>query len=61
MARTGTHGMGLKDNLFGVQWAEWLGRNLPGSLGVRKVEDANRFFPEMPDMIAAECAKLWGE
>ena len=52
---------GLKDNLFGVQWAEWLDKNLPGSRGVRKVEDANLFFPEeMPDLIAEECAKLWG-
>lgn len=52
---------GLKDSLFGVQWAEWLDRNLPGSRGVRKVEDANLFFPEeMPDLIAGECAKLWG-
>jgi len=52
---------GLKDNLFGVQWAEWLDKTLPGSRGVRKVEDANLFFPEeMPDLIAEECAKLWG-
>src|SRR5262249_13529943 len=52
---------GLKDNLFGVQWAEWLDKNLPGSRGVRKVEEANLFFPqEMPDLIADECAKLWG-
>jgi len=44
-----------------IQWAEWLDKNLPGSRGVRKVEDANLFFPEeMPDMIADECAKLWG-
>jgi len=52
---------GLKDNLFGVQWAEWLDKNLQGSRGVRKVEDANLFFPEeMPGMIADECAKHWG-
>jgi haloalkane dehalogenase len=52
---------GLKDSLFGVQWAEWLDKNLPGSRGVRKVEDANLFFPEeMPDLIADECTKLWG-
>jgi haloalkane dehalogenase len=51
---------GLKDNLFGVQWAEWLDKNLQGSRGVRKVEDANLFFPEeMPGMIADECAKHW--
>jgi len=51
---------GLKDNLFGVQWAEWLDKTLPGSRGVRKIEDANLFFPEeMADLIADECAKLW--
>jgi haloalkane dehalogenase len=51
---------GLKDNLFGVKWADWLDKTLPGSRGVRKVEDANLFFPEeMPDLIADECAKLW--
>jgi pimeloyl-ACP methyl ester carboxylesterase len=52
---------GLKDTLFGVQWAEWLDRTLPGSRGVRRVEGANLFFPEeMPDLIAEEAAKLWG-
>lgn len=52
---------GLKDVLFGVQWAEWLDRTLPGSRGVRKVEGANLFFPEeMPDLIAEEAARLWG-
>jgi haloalkane dehalogenase len=51
---------GLKDTLFGVQWAEWLDHTLPGSLGVRRVEDANLFFPEeMPDLIAEEATKLW--
>jgi haloalkane dehalogenase len=52
---------GLTDNLFGIQWAEWLDKALSGSRGVRKVEDANLFFPEeMPDVIAGECKKLWG-
>ncbi|HLJ88478.1 MAG TPA: alpha/beta hydrolase [Candidatus Angelobacter sp.] len=51
---------GLKDALFGVQWAEWLDRTLPGSQGVRRVEEANLFFPEeVPDLIAEEAAKLW--
>jgi hypothetical protein len=46
---------GLKDNRFDVQWAEWLDKNLLGSRRVRKVEDANLFFPEeMPDLIADE-------
>ena len=38
-----------------------------GWIGTYRVRSAcaksktKRFFPEMPDMIAAECAKLWGE
>ena len=52
---------GLKDILFGVEWAEWLERTLPGSRGVRRVTGANLFFPEeMPDLIANEAMKLWG-
>jgi haloalkane dehalogenase len=51
---------GLKDTLFGVEWAEWLDRTLPGSRGVRRVEGANLFFPEeMPDIIAQEALALW--
>lgn len=51
---------GLKDTLFGVEWAEWLDRTLPGSRGVRRVEGANLFFPEeMPDLIAEEAMRLW--
>ena len=51
---------GLKDTLFGVEWAEWLDRNLPGSRGIRRVEGANLFFPEeMPDVIAEEAMALW--
>jgi len=52
---------GLKDALFGVQWAEWLDKTLPGSRGVRRLEEANLFFPEeMPEVIAEEAAQLWG-
>lgn len=52
---------GMKDQLFGVQWAEWLDRTLPGSRGVRRVEGANLFFPEeMPDLISEEAARFWG-
>jgi len=52
---------GLKDTLFGVEWAEWLHRTLPGSRGVRRVKGANLFFPEeMPELIAEEAARLWG-
>ena len=36
---------GLKDTLFGVEWAEWLDRTLPGSRGVRRVEGANLSWP----------------
>jgi pimeloyl-ACP methyl ester carboxylesterase len=51
---------GLKDPLFGVQWAEWLDRTLPGSRGIRRVEGAQLFFPEeMPDIIAEEATNLW--
>jgi len=51
----------LKDPFFGVHWAEWLDRSLPGSRGVRRLEEANLFFPEeMPDLIAEEATKLWG-
>jgi haloalkane dehalogenase len=52
---------GLKDTLFGVEWAEWLDRTLPGSRGVRRIDGANLFFPEeMPDIIAEEALALWG-
>jgi len=51
---------GLKDTLFGVEWAEWLDRTLPSSRGVRRLEGANLFFPEeMPDIIAEEALALW--
>jgi haloalkane dehalogenase len=51
---------GMKDTVFGVEWADWLDRTLPGSRGVRHVADAKLFFPEeMPDLIAEEAAKLW--
>jgi len=51
---------GLKDTLFGVEWAEWLNKTLPGSRGVRRVDGANLFFPEeMPELIAEEAARLW--
>jgi pimeloyl-ACP methyl ester carboxylesterase len=52
---------GLKDPFFGAQWAEWLDKTLPGSRGIRKLEEANLFFPEeMPDVIAEEALALWG-
>jgi pimeloyl-ACP methyl ester carboxylesterase len=52
---------GLKDSIFPVESAEWLDKTLPGSRGVRKLDDANLFFPEeMPDVIAEEALALWG-
>jgi haloalkane dehalogenase len=51
----------LQDTFFGVQWADWLDQTLPGSLGVRRLDDAKLFFPEeTPDIIAAEAMALWG-
>ena len=48
------------DTLFGVEWAEWLDRTRPGSRGVRRLGEANLFFPEeMPDLIAEEAEMLW--
>jgi pimeloyl-ACP methyl ester carboxylesterase len=50
----------LKDTFFNVEWADWLHRTLPGSRGVRQLEDANLFFPEeMPHVIVEEARKLW--
>jgi pimeloyl-ACP methyl ester carboxylesterase len=52
---------GLKDSIFPVESAEWLDKTLPGSRGIRKLEEANLFFPEeMPDVIAEEALALWG-
>jgi haloalkane dehalogenase len=52
---------GMKDTIFAADSADWLDRNLPGSRGVRKLENANLFFPEeMPDVIAEEAMALWG-
>ena len=51
---------GLNDTLFDVKWAEWLDHTLPGSRGVRRVEDASVFFPEeKPEVIAEEALRLW--
>ncbi|MGA7245808.1 MAG: alpha/beta hydrolase [Terracidiphilus sp.] len=51
---------GLKDTLFPADGAEWLDKTLPGSRGIRHVDDAKLFFPEeMPDLIAEEAVRLW--
>lgn len=53
---------GMKDELFPIEWAEWLHRTLPGSTGIRRVEGANLFFPEeMPELIAEEAKLLWAK
>jgi pimeloyl-ACP methyl ester carboxylesterase len=51
----------LDDPFFGIQWADWLDHTLPGSRGVRRIEEAKLFFPEeMPDLISEEATRLWG-
>ena len=51
---------GLKDAFFPVEWADWLNTTLPGARGVKRVPDANLFFPEeMPDLIAGQAKMLW--
>jgi haloalkane dehalogenase len=51
----------LKDTFFPVEWADWLDKNLAHSTGVRRLEQANLFFPEeMPDAVAEEAKRLWG-
>jgi len=50
----------MNDKFFPVKWAEWLDKNMAHSMGVRRLEDANLFFPEeMPDVIAGEAKALW--
>ena len=50
----------MQDVFFGVEWAQWLDHTFPGSRGVRRIEEANLFFPEeMPDLIAEEARALW--
>jgi pimeloyl-ACP methyl ester carboxylesterase len=52
---------GQKDSFFDEKWADWLDHMLPGSRGVRRLPEANLFFPEeMPDVIAQEAKLLWG-
>ena len=50
----------MKDSFFGAEWADWLDHTLPRSRGVRRLQDANLFFPEeMPDVIAEEAIVMW--
>lgn len=51
---------GRDDDLFPVETAHWLDRTLPGSRGVRLVDQARLFFPEeYPEIIVEEARKLW--
>lgn len=51
---------GTGDQLFPVEWAEWLDAALPCSRGVRLVKGANLFFPEeLPEIIVEEARHLW--
>lgn len=48
-------------DLFPDEWAHWLDKTFPKSQGIRFLDDVgNLFFPEeIPDVVAAECRKLW--
>jgi pimeloyl-ACP methyl ester carboxylesterase len=51
---------GMSDPFFSKESANWLDQTLPGSRGVRRIPNANLFFPEeMPDIIAEEAIALW--
>jgi len=53
---------GTGDHFFPTSSAEWLDRTFPESRGVRWLEGARLFFPEeMPDLIAEEARRLWGQ
>jgi pimeloyl-ACP methyl ester carboxylesterase len=53
---------GTGDVIFSRESPHWLDRTFPRSRGVRIVEGANLFFPEeMPDLIAEEALRLWGD
>lgn len=51
---------GTGDNTFSLAGAEFLQRTVGRSLGMRRVEGANLFFPEeYPDLLAEEARGLW--
>jgi len=53
---------GTADKIFSQESPAYLDRTLGNSLGVRRVEGAKLFFPEeMPELIAEEARKLWGD
>ena len=60
MEGAGANGMGPERPSFRGGVGGMVDRNLPGSRGVRRVEEANLFFPEeMADLIAEEAKQLW--
>jgi pimeloyl-ACP methyl ester carboxylesterase len=52
---------GMQDDIFDTAMADYLHRTLPGSTGVRRVEQGKLFWPEeYPDILAEEALRLWG-
>jgi pimeloyl-ACP methyl ester carboxylesterase len=53
---------GMGDTVFKASDADWLDRTFPNSRGIRRIAGARLFFPEeLPDVIAEEARRLWGE
>ena len=53
---------GLADRIFSVAGAEFLDKAFGNSKGVRWLEGRNLFWPEeLPEVIAHEALRLWGE
>ena len=51
---------GMADKIFSPASPDYLDKLLPKSQGVRRIEEANLFWPEeYPDLIAEEARKLW--
>lgn len=53
---------GTADNIFSQSSPDYLDRTFAKSRGVRRVPGAKLFFPEeMPDLVANEATRLWGD
>ena len=51
---------GTGDDIFALESAAYLDRTLPGSRGVRYLENAKLFWPEeFPEVVAEEALALW--
>ena len=51
---------GMADKIFSPASPDYLDKILPKSRGVRRIEEANLFWPEeYPDLIAEEARRLW--